>query len=147
VHKGVEFTVSGKATERLTLLGGLTWLDAEITKTRNDSDRGRTPGGVPKIVAKMYSEYRLPFADGLILTGGAYYIGKRNYHTDRPTTAAPGEVIFDLGARYETKIQGRETVFRLNIENLTDRRYWQQVGSYSALGNPRTVTFTGSVRF
>jgi iron complex outermembrane receptor protein len=146
VHKGIEFTVSGKATERLALYGGFTWLDAEITKTRNDAERHRTPGGVPRTMAKMYSEYRLPFVEGLYLTGGAYYIGKRRYFTD-DSVYYSGKVVFDLGARYESKIAGQDTVLRLNIENLADRRYWQQVGSYSALGNPRTVTLTATVRF
>jgi iron complex outermembrane receptor protein len=149
-HKGVEFTVSGKATERLTLFGGFTWLDAEITKTRNDTERGRTPGGVPRTMAKMYSEYKFPSVGGLpgdlYLTGGAYYIGKRHYFTD-DSVSDSGGTVFDLGARYESKILNRETIFRLNVENLSDRRYWQQLGSYSALGNPRTITFSVSTRF
>jgi iron complex outermembrane receptor protein len=146
VHKGIEFTVSGKATERLALYGGFTWLDAEITKTRNDAERHRTPGGVPRTMAKMYSEYRLPFVEGLYLTGGAYYIGKRHYFTN-DSVSYSGQVVYDLGARYESKIAGQDTILRLNIENLADRRYWQQLGSYSALGNPRTVTLTATVRF
>jgi iron complex outermembrane receptor protein len=148
VHKGFEFTVSGKATERLALYGGFTWLDAEITKTRTDAERGRTPSGVPRTMAKLYAEYRLPLAgaDDLYLTGGVYYIGKRFYEPN-DSARAPGSTVFDLGARYESKILNRETIFRLNIENLTDRRYWQQVGTYSALGNPRTVTFSVSTRF
>ena len=59
---------------------------------------------------------------------------------------------FDVGARYSTRIDGYETVFRLSVDNLFDKRYWRDVGEsagdgYLFLGAPRTARLSATVNF
>ncbi len=52
--------------------------------------------------------------------------------------------LFDLGARYETKLDGLDTTFRIYATNLTDEKYWENT---SYLGDPRSVAFNVTVKF
>jgi iron complex outermembrane receptor protein len=80
---------------------------------------------------------------GLFLTGGAY----RNSHSYQDAVnhvKIPGYTVYDLGARYVERILGKETTFRLNIANVTDKKYWAT--SY-ALGEPRSIGFSVTTKF
>ena len=88
----------------------------------------------------------MPGIENLYLTGGANHVGKRYYSGDYDASDS-GYTTYDLGARYEQKLYGYKTIFRLNVENLTDLRYWSQVGGYVQLGDPRTFTATVTVKF
>ena len=146
LNKGFEFTASGKATDRLALSGGFTFLNSKVISSQDKLSVGKTPNNVPDFIAKLYSEYRLPGIENLYLTGGANHVGKRYYSGDYDASDS-GYTTYDLGARYEQKLYGYKTIFRLNVENLTDLRYWSQVGGYVQLGDPRTFTATVTVKF
>ena len=45
-----------------------------------------------------------------------------------------GYTVFDAGARYTLDLEGYETVFRLSVDNLFDKRYWRDVGEYMGDG-------------
>ena len=114
-HKGIEFTVTGKATEHLTLFGGFTLMDCEITSERdNPAIDGKRPVNVSDELAKLYAEYSLPRVPGLTFTGGAYYTGP--YYADEENTfRLPGVIIGDVGARYNALAWGTPVIFRLNV--------------------------------
>lgn len=146
-HQGVEFTVSGKATRDLTLLGGLTLMDAEVKKSTNNVGLGKIPQGVAERMVKLYGEYNFPFLRGLTLTGGLYYTGK-SYIDAANTREAPAYATADLGLRYSARLAGHDTTFRALVTNLTDKRYWMSnytIGTM--LGAPRTVSFSASLSF
>ena len=75
VHRGIEFTATGKVIDDLTLWGGATLMHATVEKTNTPSLKGKEPTDVAEFWAKAYAEYNLPFLRGLTLTGGAYYTG------------------------------------------------------------------------
>jgi iron complex outermembrane recepter protein len=146
-HQGIEFTVSGKATRDLTLLGGLTLMDAEVKKSTNNVGLGKVPQGVAEVMAKLYGEYNLPFLRELSLTGGLYYTGK-SYIDAANTKEAPAYTTADLGLRYATRVFGRETTVRALVTNLTDKRYWMSNYTIGTMmGAPRTVSFSASLAF
>ncbi|MFJ1311610.1 TonB-dependent siderophore receptor [Agrobacterium sp. P15N1-A] len=139
-HRGVEFTATGKVTDDLTVLGGLTFLDAQVEGGTYD---GKRPMNVANVLAKVYAEYEVPTVEGLFLTGGLYYTGKQwanSVNNDR----LPSYVTADLGLRYTTENFGNPLTFRLNVSNITDENYWQN--SY-CLGAPRTVSFSVQAKF
>jgi iron complex outermembrane receptor protein len=149
VHDGIEFTVTGKATDRLTLLGGVTFLDPTIKKTDNPDLKGKEPEGVAKRMIKLYGVYQIPGISGLYLTGGAYYTGDRMHRytingVRNTPVKLPAYVIGDVGARYVTSLYGQETTFRLNVANVTDKEYWS---SNVAMGMPRTIAFSATMKF
>ncbi|OZI70679.1 TonB-dependent receptor [Bordetella genomosp. 12] len=139
-HRGAEVSAVGKATEAWTIMGGATWLQARVQGGEND---GNAPINVPKVVLKLYSEYALPFAPGLSLTGGIYHIGKQ-WATDTNSSRLPSYTTFDLGLRYTTKVNGHPVTLRLAVNNVADRNYW--LNSYY-LGNPRTIAFSAQTQF
>lgn len=139
-HKGVEFTGTGKMTERLTVIGGLTYLDAKVINGPYD---GKMPMNVAPFFAKLYSEYELPFTSGLFLTGGVYYTGAQ-WGNATNLDNVPAYTTVDLGARYETKIYNKPLTLRLNVSNIEDKSYW--MNSYY-VGPPRTIAFSAQMKF
>lgn len=144
VHKGWEFSASGKVTQRLTLLGGFTLLDATIAKAT--AYEGNTPQGVPEKMARAYAEYDLPGLSGLTLCGGVSYIGKVPWDAANTLYVDP-VTLLDAGLRYRTEIAGRGTTFRLGASNLTGEDYWSTRSGILYLGNPRTVTLSVTTEF
>ncbi|MNN47172.1 Ferrichrome receptor FcuA precursor [compost metagenome] len=94
-------------------------------------------------MAKLYSEYALPFASGLSVNGGIYHVGKQ-WATATNSSRLPAYTTIDLGLRYVTKVSGRPLTLRLNVNNVTDRDYW--LNSYY-LGTPRSVAFSAQMPF
>jgi iron complex outermembrane receptor protein len=143
IHKGLDANITGKISDRLTLVGGYSYIDAKYKKTADPTIIGHWPWGIPRHIFKMYAEYDLPFVDGLTLTGGAYYNGKSNSASPNNGVDYPGYTLFDLGARFKTEIKGVETIFRFNVMNLTDKNAW----SYGDLNPPRMFSLTASFSF
>lgn len=144
VHRGVEFTTSGKVMQNLTLLGGITLLDAKVTKANTAfASQGNVPDFVARQTAKIYAEYDAPFLKGLTFNGGVYYTG--NFYVNPTNTLeAPSVALIDLGARYTTKMYGDKTMtYRIFVANVTNENYWL----YGPLGSPRSITFSATMRF
>ncbi|TCJ18698.1 TonB-dependent receptor, partial [Parasulfuritortus cantonensis] len=144
VHQGWEFTATGKATERLTLTGGFTVLDAEIDKAA--ANVGKTPQGVPERMARLYAEYDLPGLPGLTLTGGVSYTGKVPWDAAN-TLYVDAVTVYDAGLRYRTRTAGHDTTWRLNVANLTGEDYWTTRSGILYLGAPRTLSLSASLAF
>lgn len=146
-HQGMEFTASGKVARDLTLLGGLTLMDAEVKKSTNNVGLGKIPQGVAERMLKLYGEYNFPFLRELTATGGLYYTGK-SYIDAANTREAPAYTTVDLGLRYATRVSGHDTTLRALVTNLTDKRYWMSNYTIGTMmGAPRTVSFSASVAF
>nr|WP_256388649.1 MULTISPECIES: TonB-dependent receptor [unclassified Methylosinus] len=100
-------------------------------------------------MGKLYVEYRLPFVQGLTLTGGFNYVGPQVGNVFAPTNVRaiewlPSYVTGDIGLRYETRIFDTETIWRLDVTNIANASYWQQT---EMLGAPRTVAFSATAKF
>ncbi|MCT8179398.1 TonB-dependent siderophore receptor [Variovorax sp. CY25R-8] len=138
-HKGIEFNVSGRITDRWTVVTGITSLDAEVKGSELD---GKTPQNVAKLIAKFYTEYELP-VPGLTLTGGIYHTGKQ-WANAANTDRLPAVTTADLGLRYAMKLSGRPLTLRLNVNNVANKSYW--LNSYY-VGAPRSVAFSAQMPF
>ena len=147
-NRGVELNVSGEPVSGVRLLGGVTVLDAVLTKTNNAATVGNRPVGVPDLMANAGAEWDLPWVPGLALNGNVTYTAKQ-YINQANTQSVPSWTTVDLGARYTTKIQGKSTTFRATVLNVFDRKYWSGVASFGtiSLGAPRTVLLSASVDF
>lgn len=139
-HRGGELTAFGKVTDEWTVVGGLTALSAKV---QGGASSGNAPMNVPKVVAKLYSEYALSFVPGLSATGGIYHVGKQ-WASEKNSSRLPSYTTADLGLRYSTKVDGRPVSLRLNVNNVTNRNYW--LNSYY-LGSPRSIAFSAQVTF
>ncbi|MCV9940647.1 TonB-dependent siderophore receptor [Boseaceae bacterium BT-24-1] len=149
VNRGVEFTIFGEPIEGVRLLGGVTFLDAELDKTLGGRFNGNTVPGVAKTAINLYGEYDMPWlARGLTLTGRMVYTGA-TFYDQANTQKVPDWTRFDLGLRYAfTGPLGKPVVLRANIENLFDKAYWaSSARGWLAAGAPRTFVVSAQVDF
>ncbi len=143
IHQGIELGVTGKITDNLTLMGGLTLMDLSLKKHTNPNLEGKKPTEASTKMGKLYAEYNIPYIQGLTITGGAYYTGKR-YYNSLNTDIMPSYTLYDAGLRYKTKIDKYPTTFNLNVQNITDEVYWIEG---TMLGDPRSVAFSMKMEF
>jgi iron complex outermembrane receptor protein len=143
-HKGVEIGVSGKVTKNLTLWGGLTVMDAKITRNpTTPSLVGTRPSGVSDRLGKIYAEYDIDQVPGLTLTGGIIYAGNY-YASSGNVNQLPAYTVANLGVRYLVRLFGVPAIFRLDVDNVANSNYWLSAG-YE--GDPRSVMSSVQVKF
>ncbi|WP_339451051.1 TonB-dependent receptor [Pseudomonas sp. JAI120] len=147
-NRGLELSVFGEVATGTRLMGGVTFLDGELTKSATAANQGNKPVGVPDIQANLWAEYDTPWLEGFTLTGGAIYTDSQ-YVNQANTQELDAWTRIDAGARYATKIEGRPTTFRATVQNVFDREYWSGVASYGAFspGYPRTLQLSATVDF
>ncbi|PMW95522.1 TonB-dependent siderophore receptor [Pseudomonas sp. FW215-R2] len=147
-NRGVELNMAGEIASGTRLLGGVTLLDGELTRTGVAANRGNKPVGVPEVQANLWAEWDVPKVEGLTLTSGAIYTGSQ-YVDQANTQQLDAWTRFDVGARYATRIAERPTTFRATVQNVFDREYWSGVASYGAFsqGAPRTLLLSATVDF
>jgi iron complex outermembrane recepter protein len=144
--RGLEFNVFGELVPDVRVLGGVSLLDGTLTKTAIAANVGNTPIGVPNVQANIGAEWDLPWVRGLTLNGAVIYTG-RQFVDAANRQPIPDWTRLDLGARYTTAINGRKTVFRANVQNVTGESYWSSVASFGTffLGAPRTYLLSMTV--
>jgi iron complex outermembrane receptor protein len=150
-NRGIELSVFGQPAQGVRLLGGVTLLDAELTKTQNGQDDGNEPIGVPKTQANIGGEWDVPGLNGVTLTSRVIYTASQ-YANNANSLEIPSWTRLDLGARYGFKVDERDVTLRARVDNVTGRDYWASTGGYPGsnylvLGAPRTFSVSASVDF
>ena len=144
--RGIEFSTAGQLTEDLSLMANLAYIDAEYVKSGTASQVGNTVIGTPDFTAGLGMDYKIPVVDGLSVNARASYVSEQYLNTDN-SLELPDYTILDLGAKYATKIGGVNTTFLANVDNVTNKKYWEGVFNsyYATVGGARTyklgVTF------
>lgn len=144
-NRGIEATVFGEAIPGLRLLGGAVYTQAKVDST------GLRSIGVPKLQANVGAEWDVPSVPNLALTARVLYTGTQ-YADSANTQQLPSWTTVGLGARYAMVVSGHALTLRARVDNLANRNYWQSAGGYPGagylvLGDPRTVTLSGTVAF
>ena len=150
-NQGVEISVFGEPVDGFRLIGGATFLDAELSRTEGGVDEGNAPIGVPEIQANLNAEWDGSAIPGLTLDGRLIHTGEQ-YVNSANTVELDSWTRLDLGVRYTLDAGERPVTLRARIENVTDEAYWASTGgfpgaNYLILGNPRTVMVSASVDF
>jgi iron complex outermembrane receptor protein len=149
-NSGVELLVYGEPMPGLRILGGTTYIDAELTETAGGINNGRTAPDVPnwRIVGTVEADTgRLAgIAPGLSIYGSVVHNGR--FFVDAANTQrAPSFTTLDLGLAYRFEINRQPITIRAALENVTGEDYWASAPFGSlVLGNPRTVLFSMSTR-
>lgn len=144
--QGLEFMAYGRVTSRLGILGGLTLLDAELTRTALLANKGNTPIGVPKVQLNFIVDWDLPVAAGLNLNAAVVHTG-RQFVDAANRQELPAWTRLDLGVRQTIDVAQRRVTFRAAVSNVTNHRYWTGVASFGTFfqGGPRTVSLSASI--
>lgn len=150
VNRGLELTASGAASEQLNLFAGITFLDPRLLDSGTAATSDKQILGLARTVANIFGEYRLTAVPGLFLSLNVNSSSSRPGNNSN-STWVDGYTTADLGARYVSQVMGKAAVWRLNVNNLADRRYWANItpsgqNGYSGAGNgtgtlgaPRTL--------
>ncbi|MGY4628630.1 TonB-dependent receptor [Bradyrhizobium sp. USDA 4486] len=146
-NRGVEFNTFGEVGPGIRVLGGVTYLDARLTKTGGHLYDGNDAIGAPGWQSNLGIEWDAPFLPGLTATARSIYTSRAYVSADN-IQSVPAWMTFDIGARYATSLAGRPTTFRAAVTNLFDNRYW--IGNptgYVISGMPRMLWLSMSVDF
>ncbi|AZF05921.1 TonB-dependent siderophore receptor [Pseudomonas sp. R5-89-07] len=150
-NTGVELSANGWATERLQIATSVAAIRARVTGSGTPDYEGHQAINVPTLRASAYADYALPWVNGLAVLGGVQYSAKK--YANRSGNVEVGDyAVVNVGSRYTTKVDGYETVFRLSVDNLFDKRYWRDAGEYMGddylfQGAPLTARLSASVNF
>jgi iron complex outermembrane receptor protein len=146
-NSGLEWSIFGQPTANTRVLGGLMWLDGELTETLNGQFDGNTAIGVARINANIGGEWDTPFLPGMTLTARVIYTGDQ-YVDQANTQEIPDWTRVDIGARYVFESGGKTVTLRANVDNLLDEQYWESVSDLGlSYGTPRTVMLSATVDF
>lgn len=150
-NTGLELSANGWATERLQIATSVAAIRARVTGSGTPEYEGHQAINVPKLRASVYADYALPWVNGLAVLGGVQYSAKK--YANRTGNVEVGDyAVVNVGSRYTTKMDGYETVFRLSVDNLFDKRYWRDAGEYLGddylfQGAPLTARLSATVNF
>jgi len=147
---GLELGASGWVTSNLQVQASAAAIRARVKNSGTDAYEDHQAINVPRLRAALQADYSLP-VPGLALLGGARYSASK-YASQAGNVEVGGYTVFDVGTRYRTHVGGYETVLRLTVDNLFDKRYWRDVGDYLGdnylfQGAPRTARLSASVNF
>ncbi|MEZ7809108.1 TonB-dependent siderophore receptor [Alcaligenes phenolicus] len=146
-NRGLELNFFGEPVEGLRLMGGIAYLDAELSKTAGGVNQGRFVMARPKWQGKLGVEWDVPGVTGLTATGNMQAIQGQYYSSDNSMRAA-GRTIFDAGLRYQTSISGHALTLRADVLNIANKAYWSAGGSGKLWqGAPRTFMLSASMDF
>lgn len=150
-NTGLELSANGWATERLQIATSVAAIRARVSGSGTPQYEGHQTINVPKLRVSVYADYALPWVNGLAVLGGVQYSASKN--ANRTGNVEVGDyALVNIGSRYTTQVDGYETVFRLSVDNLFDKRYWRDAGEYMGddylfQGAPLTARLSASINF
>ncbi|WP_460116770.1 TonB-dependent siderophore receptor [Pseudomonas sp. H2_A12] len=150
-NTGLELSANGWATERLQIATSVAAIRARVSGSGTPTYEEHQAINVPKLRASVYADYALPWFNGLAVLGGVQYSAKK--YANRSGNVEVGDyAVVNVGSRYTSRVEGYETVFRLSVDNLFDKRYWRDAGEYMGddylfQGAPLTARLSASVNF
>ena len=151
-NRGLELNAFGELWPNLRLLGGITYIDSELTRTQNGRFDGNDAPGVPELAAVLNLEWDAPVLPGLTLTARAEHMGSKYAKADN-SLKIPSHELYGIGARYKRTIGDQQFILRMNIDNLLNKDYWNTNAGdlrdyvHLYLGSPRRMNLSVSMDF
>lgn len=138
-NRGIEWNVFGEPVKGTRVLGGIMYLDAKYTKDNTSANiTGNRYVGTPKWNAVLGLEQDVKSVEGLTFTTRLNYVGS-SYANEANSLRVPGHFTWDLGARYNFKVDGTPLTVRADVFNVLNKDYWNALDRNSVfLGNGRT---------
>lgn len=151
-HRGLELTAAGRVGEALSLQASLMALDARYTQAVDPALVGQRVTNIPRFKGSLFADYKVAALPGLAVNALASFESTKTATADG-SVALPQAWQLDAGISYQNRIAGQSTLWRLSIENLTDRTYWREApttdwgGIYLFPSTPRTVRASVTLSF
>lgn len=144
--QGFELGLTGAITDAWNVQMGYTFLDSEILKSnRRDLPEGSRVDNTPESTFNVWTTYALPW--NVTVGLGAQYVDKRTNIANVDDFTFPVSV--DSYWRYDAMLAyklNKRFKFRVNLYNLADKRYIEQLGAGQAIPGPaRSALFTAEM--
>ncbi|MFN3736615.1 TonB-dependent siderophore receptor [Hydrogenophaga sp.] len=124
-HRGLELG-GGRTSGAWTYDASLTWLDAERRHSRLTPElNGLRPTNVPRWILRANLSHRLASLPGVTLGAHLSHEGSRAVLPDQ-SLVLPSWTRVDASVRYDTRLGGQPATWTLAIDNLFNRRYFQE---------------------
>lgn len=135
-HRGLEMSLSGKVSPRLTLLAGGVLLKAIVRGEAVDAQLvgERAFNSLPLLISGGL-DYRAPWVEGLSVDLNMVHSGRRVANTAN-TLFTPAYTSADVGLRYRRSWNGIPSTVRFQMTNITNNYRWLPVAS-------NTLRYTG----
>ena len=127
------------------------WLHARREGSGDASLNGQRPTNVPAHSLKLQAAYNVAQVPGLALLGFVTHEGDRRV-LPYDDIATPSWTRLDIGLRYTRRVAERTVVWRAGVDNIADRRAWQEAPyqfshAYLYPLAPRTVHASATLSF
>ncbi|KAB0516336.1 catecholate siderophore receptor [Pseudomonas koreensis] len=144
VVNGLELTYSGKLTRNWKVFGGYTYMDSEVVKTTLAADKGNHMPSTPRNNFTLWSTYDL-IPEKLTIGGGATFVDSQ-FGNVANSVEIPSYWRYDAMATYALT---KNVDLQLNVQNLTDKRYFDQVFQthYAHVASGRTALLSANFHF
>jgi iron complex outermembrane receptor protein len=136
---GLELFGQGSITPDLSMIGGVTWIDARLQNSGVAATDGRLIVGVPHWKLDTLFDYHPWFFYGGALTAAVHYEDARPA-INTNTSYASSFASLDIGARYSTTFMTHHATFRFQVINVNDARYYVSVADGNIVGSPGANT-------
>ena len=145
IYQGLELGATARLGSQWQLGGNVMVLDSSYE--RGSSYQGNRVAGAPDFVAATQLSYAVAQVPGLKLSADAKYTGATMLNASNGLKL-PGYALANVGASYTTRIGGYDTTWRVAVNNLANKRYWEfQYENYIKPGDPRTVSVSAKLDF
>ncbi len=139
---GVELDITGKLTDRVSLIGSYAYTDTEVIEGANAGNR---LFNVPRHAGALWAAFEA--AENFKVGAGLYLAGEREGDLENDFQL-PGYVRVDAMAAYTSKLGPSRLTAQININNLLDKEYFAY--STGTRGNGAIpgdeLTVLGSIR-
>ncbi|UWF50192.1 TonB-dependent siderophore receptor [Pseudomonas sp. N3-W] len=141
---GLELTYTGKLTRNWKVFGGYTYMESEVVKTTLAADKGNHMPSTPRNNFTLWSTYDL-IPEKLTVGGGATFVDSQ-FGNVANSVEIPSYWRYDAMASYALT---KNVDLQLNVQNLTDKRYFDQVFQthYAHVAAGRTALLSANFHF
>ena len=148
---GLELGLQGRIGQNLDMTSTLALTRSHLKDIQSSEYDGHQTQNVPTVRLASYISYQVPQVEGLRLLAGIQYSSSK-YANKSATVEVPSYTVFNLGSAYNFRAYGYENTLRLNVDNVFNKKYWRDAGSffgddYLFLGAPRTAQLSWTVSF
>lgn len=144
--KGFETEVIGQITPEWSVSASYAYLDTEVV---DGSNKGNNLNLAPRHSTRLWTSYDINHGifSNLSLYGGVFKQGD-SYGDVANSFVVEGYTRFDAGASYKHHLGQNKAIWRLNVDNITDKVYYMGNNQASMLpGTPRNARLSLEVLF
>jgi iron complex outermembrane recepter protein len=151
-NSGIELSMFGEPVPGVRLLGGVMYIDSQLTDTNGGENDGNRAPATPRLNANVGAEWDLSTVPGMTLTARTIYTSSQ-YLNQANSKKIGAWQRYDLGARYAFRVDEKDVTLRASVENVLDERDWISAGASDdseaglTISAPRTFLLSATLGF